>query len=240
MQENIPHLTPFLEDRPPLGDWRCNSWKTVNGYRRQSRKYATCLIRNPRPYHDHVVVSIDADLTIEDHRRLWSKIARQLRRRGVVAFWVREINRRGRVHYHLVTATEVAPTTYTDLELDHDHVRVEVEPIRSRRNVCCYVVKSRDIHADSRRYFHSDNSLDKIGTVGRFWAKPQRAIWSEVIAHERELSDHRQAVYYEATELSDLVGEYIPFGDIIRRLTSQAVEREKRNERGIIARQLAG
>lgn len=242
---NILADPPFLQDNPDEGGWRCNSWKTINGHARQSRKYASCLYRNDRPYYHHVVISIDADLTIEDHRQLWKSIARKLRQRGVTAFYVREFNNRGRLHYHLLTATPLPHSTYTDLETDI--IRIHVEHVMDRWAICRYVVKASDHHDDKRRYFHQMNTLDKVGTIQAkgqaFWSKPQRELWSEVTEREKAIASYKPDTYDEAFELHHLVEPSMSFPAVWRTLASQrfnAVEREKRLERRVVTGQLTG
>ena len=188
-----------------------------------------------RTYHHHVVISIDANLTILEHTQLWSKISRKLKSNGVVAFCVREINRRDRVYYHLISASYVPLGKYKTVEATD--IRVHVEPIKDRYGLSYYVLKASDEHEHKRRYFAKDNTLSKIGTIGDFWGKPHKTLWSTVIDNERKLASYRESVEWEAQSLHDLVDPALPFAKIVRILCSQAVrraERKERAERGIL------
>lgn len=231
----------LTQDHPVQGGWRCNSWKTINGHNRQSNKYASCLFRNDRPYHQHVVISIDDDLTIDEHAKLWSSISRQLRQRQVTAFYVREFNGRDRIHYHLLTTNYQNEDIYKSIETDF--VRVHVEPVKDRWAICRYIVKCEE-YEYKRVYFHQDNTLVKIGVIqakGKtFWSKPAIELWKEIIVQEQGIAVYKHDTYYEAIELHHLVEPSISFPRLWRHLALlrlHAVKREERLERRVVTSQ---
>jgi len=186
----------LIELDPVSGAYNCRSWKTLNGYDRQARKIARCLVINSKtkPYLQHVVVSIDDHMTVELHKKLWASLCRQLKSLGVIAFWSREINLRGRVHYHLITTTFFKPELYS--QLASEKIRVHVQTITSSYHLCHYVLKAK--YGQRRIYFSKSNKLSKIGTIGKFWDKPIAKLWSDVIDYEKSLTPFMEVVYAEA------------------------------------------
>jgi hypothetical protein len=78
----------------------------VQGAIYEGTKLSRCILMNRkamgRPYTWFVTICIEIVQTPKESVSLWTKVCRALRRRGIVALWLREPTRRNKIHYHLL------------------------------------------------------------------------------------------------------------------------------------------
>src|SRR5262245_41291339 len=87
--------------------FKAKGWTdTVEGYQHEANKLTRCILRNRQlarsPYTWQVTINIEIIHTPKQIGEEWTKIVRTLRRKGIVALWVREPTKSGKVHYHLL------------------------------------------------------------------------------------------------------------------------------------------
>jgi hypothetical protein len=147
-----------------------------------------------KPYNHLVIVKIMEELTADRHIAEWKKIRRTLGRKGIEAFWTREINRRNWLHYNFILTTNQSADELRSIfksafaDLPHQvHVDRVASPILWSR----YIVKAKTQGYDSwgkwksdkwsskRVLFKRDTGLEKHGTIGKFWAGGLTAIKDE-------------------------------------------------------------
>lgn len=230
---------------PPDGHTLSRGWKNRHGYAREAKELATCLRINSRlrgvKYPLEGVIKFTGEMSAEEHKQLWKAFTKNLRRRGVTAFWIREPSRNNRVHTHLIlTAPDEDAAAREAMEgacppAYRDRLRLHVAVIRSQHDLIHYICKSRvagydaatgqrthDKHAAKRLMFNDNVKLDKYGCIGAFWAKPKAKIWASVVKRERGISLHAPAVYDDAEKLHRLVEAEVSFKYVLRSLAYTA------------------
>src|SRR5690606_22295191 len=83
---------------------------SIEGYVNEAKKLATCIINNRRAgrqYPWFLTIYIRAMLSPNQITAQWTKVCRNLRSHGIVAIWVREPTKAGKVHYHLLVCNEI-------------------------------------------------------------------------------------------------------------------------------------
>lgn len=220
------------QSNPPDGHDLASGWRTTNGYLREAKQLSYCLRTNARltrPYPLEAVVKFAGDMTPDEHNTLWRKYTRNMRAKGITAFWTREPTRSNRIHYHLlIVAPEAAEAAQQALETacppsHRERVTVHVDAVVHQNSICPYIVKakvkgidkttgrwSNDKWAYKRLLFCEWVKLDKYGSVGPFWSKPKQEIWAAKVERERGIKLYRSRVWEEARRLHALVGDYIP------------------------------
>jgi len=220
----------LIQAQPQEGKQRQGGWKTVNGWNNEATKLATCLIRNARQcivpntkYHWHITINIKTVLTIAQHKLLWQKATR-LFRKHFTGFYVREPNQSNHVNYHLIVNSEISEPRLRDClkealaHVDNNH---SVARIYSPFGLCRYICKTKE-HADKRVFFAEDVNLNKHGTIGKFWHKPTKQIWADVIKEQRQISatmnEAEPHITRAARYLHNLIDGYYPLKRIRRSL----------------------
>jgi hypothetical protein len=138
----------------------------------------------------------------------WKKASRNLQRNGVVALWVREPTRTNRVHYHLLlrsihTKKQLATIIEESLpsrRFGRWHKNIKTVQKKDGR-LLQYITKAKtagvtksgvylsDLYRKKRLLFKSSLGIRKHGTIGRFWVKSKQAIWNDVKAREKRISE---------------------------------------------------
>ncbi len=260
MELTINSIQKPYQDDPALGHRQASGWKTKNGYLNEAKQLARCLVENQRlrgeNYALEAVVKFAPDLTLQEHDTVWKKATRNMKNRRVVGVWVREPSRSGRVHYHLLLVSPELPRVAGDTikqaipKAYRSRAVVHVDSVRDQFAMCYYVCKAklpyidpetgkyyRDRWAGKRLLFFREITLQKYGSIGRFWHTPKREIWKQIIGEERRLSQYRSEVYHEAQMLHRLVGVEVSLNRIVRNLcwtAARAVEREEGVEVGVV------
>jgi hypothetical protein len=178
---------------------------TVTGYLHEASDLTHCILENAkllaRPYSAFVTVNIEEELSVSQHRAIWKSACRKLREAGVVALWVREVNRKNLLHYHLLVKSNTAFATIASALEAGISVRFhhKPEPVKSRRNYAHYVTKAKisevvngnlclDLYAKKRLLFAAGCGLDKHGTIGKFWERPRAALLKPRIEKNKRIS----------------------------------------------------
>src|SRR5262245_11009164 len=100
MPSFIYQISPLLSFPGPFKE---KGWtNTLDGYLYEANKLARCIIRNRCHYPWEMSINIEAELTIDEHKKLWAKACRVLKKRGMIALWIREPSATNRIHYHLI------------------------------------------------------------------------------------------------------------------------------------------
>ena len=210
---SIQPIPLIYQPSPPFKDPTTTTphgWtRSTAGYCYEANKLSRCLLRNrkfmKRDYTWSVSINIERPLSVPDLKQLWSKVSRKLRRRNIIALWVREPSRSNHVNYHLIVKSQVSQTSLEDtIEYSmptrsslplHKHI----SQIQSQFHFSHYITKAKlqgsvggklvaDKYGQKRLLFQPNLSLRKYGTIGRFREKPKRILWQEMIAIERRIA----------------------------------------------------
>lgn len=202
----------LFQDEPEYGKRICgrepHGWTTLRGYWREASKQCQLLDLNRslrgKLYTWGVSLNIEHALEIAEVKRVWEHVSRELRRRDVVAFWVREPSPANHCNYHLLIASD-----HTKLELrdaidasipDGIQYHKQIDAIASQWSYTRYIVKAKvrgyvggkfrlDRYADKRLLFIKKSGLQKHGIIGSFWVRPKGELWQTVIAREKRIAD---------------------------------------------------
>jgi hypothetical protein len=151
------------------GKYPDRSWKTINGFKWNSRRQTYCLQENEKlrtqPYQLVGTVNICADLTVDQIRLTWAKICRKLNSIGVECWWIREVSKRNRVHYHLIIGTSHDPKTLKktikSAAPNIKRFRMQFEPFKmASKNWIAYICKA-EISGTERQ----DTDTDDVDCV---------------------------------------------------------------------------
>lgn len=179
-----------LYSRPSL--YQPKGWTdTTLGYIREAKQWAMCVLRNrrlmKRPYTWAVHLNLNEEFPLDQVSPMWKKVARKLDDKGIVCLWVREPNRRNKVHYHIIVKSEISKA---DLQRVIEEAmpprsvvkwRKRIEPIINEWRLCHYVFKAKvrgrnrkgvwveDLYAGKRLLFKPNMPFRKVGTIGDFW-----------------------------------------------------------------------
>jgi hypothetical protein len=222
--------------------FRAKGWTdTILGYKREARQLTLCLLRNrklaKRPYQWFVTINIEVEMDAKQTTAIWTNTCRNLRRKGIVAFWIREPTRSNKVHYHLIVSSPTSRTALARAIKEAMPPRNVVGWHKSIRRIndeymlCHYVTKAeiagfdrrtgrpiKDRFAKKRLLFRPNLKLRKHGTIGDFWVKPARLIWQDFQNTEKRiakgLDDHRVRKIVE--HVYELVGDLVPLQHIKR------------------------
>lgn len=191
---------------------------SLNSYLKAADTLARCLILNSKSKaHGWLAtISIQENLEAHEHKKLWSKISRRVKSRGIEAFWVRETNQEGRIHYHLIVTGE-----HQEQELA-DQLRSSVEGVGARVHVaeitnlvawCRYIVKARVKGVDDWGDYSSDKwsskrilfarhcGLSKHGSIGKFWATPFAELKRRVVKEKQAYRANEEKRRMEETNI---------------------------------------
>jgi hypothetical protein len=210
-EETILHQTDPPYTKPSI--FRAKGWTDcVAGYIREARKLVTCILRNEalmlHPYHWHVTINYESVQTPAEIKTCWTKVCKKLKKSGVVALWVREVNRSNRVHYHLIVSNQIRKEALDQAVEDAMPPR-EVIPWHKRLQrikqgetwqLAHYITKAQiagyvdgrrvvDYYATKRLLFKPKLGLVKYRTIGDFWVKRKAAIWQVIKDKEKRIAE---------------------------------------------------
>ena len=215
-------------------------WTTsISGYLAEAKKLSGCLIENKRlhgkPYTWLVTLNIHKTMTpislkawVENH---WTRIKRNLGSQKVVCFWAIEVNKKNKIHYHLLltsnhTKKELEEIIEKSMPLRGSvggwHKKVKIIDGKSKR-IPYYITKakiegitkkgwhSKDLYARKRILFKPNLGIRKHGKIGEFWAKSIEEIWDEKKKKAKAISDKLENgdVKMVAAFFSDLTGVHL-------------------------------
>jgi len=174
----------------------------------EADKLARCILRNRdligRDYPFAVTINFKAQLWPDEIKALWTKVCRKLKSLGLVALWVREPSRSNRCHYHLIVKSDLSKEVVR--QIIHEAMPdpsvtpcyVYVAQVRNQYLFVRYLTKAKtagnsnskvtaDKYRCRRLLFQIGLDLRKVGTIGRFWLKPKKQIWEDIIGQERRI-----------------------------------------------------
>lgn len=239
-----------IYQRKPLlskpSQFKAKGWtETVEGYRHEANKLTRCILRNRRlmrtPYTWHVVINIETVHSPKQIADLWTKAVRTLRSKGIVALWIREPTRSGKVHYHLILRTTISRAQLERVVKEAMPKKSpgqkragwhkSLTPIRCDREwqLAHYVTKARiagyrkgkkveDYYAEKRLLFTTGLKIKKYGEIGDFWLKPKKQLWQEIIDIEKRIAEGLEKPNVErlCKHVHDFIGGYVSLKDIRR------------------------
>ncbi len=205
----------FLTD-PPFSKpslYKPKGWTdTVAGYIREAKKLTMCILLNERlmdhSYQWHVTINFDADQTPAEIRERWAKVRKSLKRSGVVALSVMEVNRSNHVHFHLIVSSRISEAALRraveeampSQKVIGWHNRPQRIKPGETWELAHYVTKAKkpgyvngrlvdDYYASKRILFKPKLGLHKHYAIGPFWVKPKAAIWKDIAAKEARIAE---------------------------------------------------
>lgn len=228
---------------PPFSkatSFKLKSWTdTVEGYINEAKQLTLCILRNrhamKRSYTWAVHINVNVVQTPKQITDLWTKACRNLRRKGIVALWIREPNKANKVHYHLVVKNNIGKK---ELEQAIEEAmpsratvrwRKRVEPIKNEWYYCHYITKAKvsgyinglriaDLYMRKRRLFKANQELKKYGVIGDFWERSKKRLWQEIKDKEKRIGEglENPNVKRLAKHVHDMFGGDVPLKDIER------------------------
>lgn len=218
-----------------------DGWHTLDGYLYEADKLARCVQWARRRYFTSeftafASINFTEDMTAAEMKALWPKVCRYLSNKKVVALYVCEASRRtNHFNFHMLLRSQT-PDLMALLKHATKTVKtnIKVEPYNpgEGRSTVRYMVKaktakykhgeivSRDRWARKRVLFRQEHRMRKYGFIGQFWPQGMNkdAVWKEIIAHEKKISDGLQQPGAEeyALELHELIGGYFPLNRVRR------------------------
>lgn len=231
--------------------YRPKGWTdTVVGYQREAKQWAMCLLRNrrlmKRPYTWAVHINLNEEFPPDQLGPMWTKVARKLEGRGIVALWVREANRLNKLHYHIVVKNIIGKTALKKAIEESMPSRTvvkwrkRVEPIKNEWRLCHYVVKAKvkgrnkigvvvdDLYWAKRLLFKAKMPFRKVGIIGDFWeqGKSKSKLWNDIKTIEKKISDglEKPNVKRLAAYVHDFIGGYFPLQQVERSISHDADE----------------
>jgi hypothetical protein len=181
--------------------------ESIQSYVKEAGKELTLLLRNrelqEHPYRWAATINLEKALSPKDINTTWARIARKLKRSGVVAYRIAEPSKANKVHFHLLVKS-----SHTEAELkrivaaatDGIDCRTHVSPIEDEFRYVAYILKARievvvggklvkDYHSPKRLLFQSKTGIRKVGTVGKFWVQPKAKIWESIRQQQQQLGE---------------------------------------------------
>jgi hypothetical protein len=209
----------------------------------EARKLTILILWNRRllgePYSWHVTINFEAVQTPAEIKKSWEQVCRKLRGAGIVALWIREPTRSGKVHYHLIIRTKInrkelekvikvaMPTKQPGQKRAGWHK--SIKPVTDDWQLAHYVTKAKiagfvrgkrvdDYYANKRLLFVPGLPFNKVGAIGNFWAKSKATIWDDVKANEKKIAEGlaKPNVKRLAKYAHDLIDGYFPLKTIER------------------------
>lgn len=175
-----------------------------------------------------LTMNVEEDLTISQHKKLWAKVVRAITKNKLECFWVREIARNNRIHYHFCFWWGHEASQYTVYIKDATQnnlinllkdttkgirTNIRVRKIYAGAKWLEYILKTRDIN---RVLFVRNLGLSKCGTIGyRITSREKQRIWGGAVA--RFASKNKQWEEYKA-EHPELQKEFRDKADGIDRI----------------------
>jgi len=224
----------------PLG-YTEDGWLTLDGYLYESDKLARCVQWARCRYFTSqftffASINIMQDLTAAEMKALWSKVCRYLKGKNVVALYVCEVSRRSnRFNYHMLLRSHT-PNMSELVKFAagkvKTNIKVETYDPGEGRFTVRYMTKaktpkykngeivSHDRWARKRVLLIRELKMRKYGFIGQFWpvGMNKDAVWKEIVAHEKKISDGLQQPGAEqyALELHELIGGYFTLNRVRR------------------------
>lgn len=228
--------------------YRPKGWtETVEGYVAEARQLARTLIDNRRlmgrSYSWHLTINVEVVQTPDKITALWTAVCRNLRRKGLVALWVREPTKNGKVHYHLVVKSVIGQRalrslvqeSMPDLGVTTPKGRrrlgwhMKMQPVKDDWQLVHYVCKAKiaryvggvkvdDFYKGKRLLFSANLDLKKYGTIGGFWERPKASLWQDVKDTEARIAEglDKPDVRRLARHVHDFLGGHVPLKEIER------------------------
>jgi hypothetical protein len=221
---------PYLRDRPS------ESWtRSLADYYHAADCLVGALLHNAalgaKPKLALTINVLD-ELSAEDHKAHWSECCRRLKAAGIVGHWVREVNRRNRLHYHLSLLNDTGPDEcrrIVEAALPRTvPYRLHVQACDDYRGWFRYVCKAKtrrqDQWAGKRVLFRPSTGLFKHGAIGRYWVKPKKQLWAEgKPARQQAQEGARTEGFHRVFKAAvDLVGDWFRPAEIRFRLAFYA------------------
>ena len=244
---------PDPEGKKRDGCFRDTGWATRDGYFYESDQLSRCLMLN-REYllqqgEDYTFfVSLNFHLVLDPEavKALWEEFTRNLRRKGFIGAWFREVSPTDHINYHLLARSHAGLSKQDMTKLIGDCVpkgipyHCQPEPFDACRAyyACRYVtkaktpkyvdgrLKSRDRWLGKRTFFLPDVGLQKYGKIGKFWVKPKDDLWQEIKDKEKriELGMAEDGAEELVEYLHDLTEGYFGRDQLRRRVGYHAQE----------------
>ncbi len=205
---------PVLFQKTPLFQTKSKflpkDWTScLKSYFYMANKLRSCLWSNLKlsnfTYRWFLTVYFWREMTAKEISSLWSKISLKLKRKGIVAFWIREPTRTNKVHYHLLIVNNTPKKELERIVDESFPLRSVVGgwhkknlPISNPWNLIGYIVKAKipgfckgksvvDRYAKKRVLFEPNTGLRKHGTIGDFWVHPMEALWKRTQEREKRI-----------------------------------------------------
>jgi hypothetical protein len=195
-------------------------------------------------YTCHVTINIEVVHAPKQIADVWTKVVRTLRRKGIMALWVREPTKAGGIHYHLLLRNEIGEKELAKV-IDGAMPNFKVQTAKRVRKgwhakyqrikpdeewqILHYVSKAKiagyrggkpvdDFYANKRLLFKAGLKIKKYGEIGDFWLRPKKKLWQEIIDIEKRIGEglEKPNVKRLAEYVYDLIGGYISLKDIER------------------------
>lgn len=225
--------------------FKAKGWTdTVEGFQHEANKLTRCILRNRQlaksPYTWHVTINIEIIHTPKQVSDEWTKIVRNLRRKGIVALWVREPTKSGKVHYHLILRNVIgkAQLVKTVKQAMFDEKKngkkrcgwhMKVKAVDDDWEIAHYITKAKkpgyhdrkkvdDYYAPKRLLFKAGLKIKKYGEIGDFWVKPKKQIWLAIIDVEKRIGEglEQPNIKRLCKYVFDFLGGGVPLKDIER------------------------
>jgi hypothetical protein len=243
--------TNFQDSNPSWGrqfdhlGFKANGWKSKLGAINEGEKLQHCLNVNRKLWLE-ATINFEKPLTEHEHQIIWKHISRYLRAAGVIAFYKRELNELGWIHYHLVTGSNhnikaFKKTLKDSIPKEIKSVsRVHAGVIKNQWAISTYIAKMKmegydefgkycaDKHWSKRRIFKKECKLAMHGTIGKFWLKPMAEIWKDHVKREKEIASYKPRYMARAKQVADILGDDEVYGAILRVYCVQALERNEK------------
>ena len=188
---------------------------SLSSYENEAHKLTRCLEINRQlagsNYRWFVTINFEIYMTPVEIQLSWKRATDNLRRRGLVAIWIREFTKKSTVHYHLLVRSQHTQEDLTSLIESalpnrkktpwHFHLdSVKLPPKNQPDRLLHYITKARlavkvkagatpipDRYGSERRLQQPGIPLRKYGTIGKFWLTKKSEIWADIVSTERRI-----------------------------------------------------
>jgi hypothetical protein len=204
----------------------------------EAKRELACLVANQRllgrPYTWHICLNIIEVMEAHEVNRLWATVARRLRRGGVVAYRVAEVNPDDKVHFHLLLSSRHTPTELrkiVGMAVAELPLRKHIEPVRSSYATAAYILKAwvkgvspdgrrmlKDKYGSKRTLFRVHTGIRKIGVVGDFFVKPKAQLRAVMREYAKKLAEAMESRSKQrlVNHLYDFFGGHYSMAELTR------------------------
>ena len=212
---SIYQKNPVRTKKIRKNDFPDKGWDTVLGAQREAHKLKYCLIRNKelanRPYTWFATINFHDVSSPKSAAASWKKSCRKLKEKGAVGGYIREVNTRNRLHYHLLFRSEHTKETLAAIinrslpDRSSEPWHMNLKKVRtSDWDLFAYLGKSKvpgknaagkmveDRYAEKRLLMKKKIGLRKLGAFGFFWIKSRVQLWKENIATSKRIDEGLQ------------------------------------------------